>query len=155
MCHFCLPFLLSPICLSRRSKEQLSLGLTSMHLYCFASPRVLTLSFFLGTCRIVLSKHLPFPRSGSKKDNCLHVSLIPAAIRCGFVISCHLDDLMLLLNDFIAHKQKKKKKIGGGHICIVALKVFLCFEWLLPWITASNSFPLLQWVWKQIFPLYM
>lgn len=104
MCHFCLSFLLSPICLSRSSKEPLSLGLTSMHLYCFALPRALTLSFLLETCRIVLSKHQPFLRSGSKKDNCLHISEIPAAERCSFVISCHQDDLMLLLNDLRVHK---------------------------------------------------
>lgn len=83
---FCVLFLLSPICLSRRSKEQLPLGLTSMHLYCFALPRVLTLSFFLGTCRIVFSKRLPFLRSGSKKDNCSHVPVILIAVRGSFVI---------------------------------------------------------------------
>ena len=102
MCHFCLPFLLIPICLSRRSKEQLLLGLTSTHLCCFALPRVLTLSFFLETCRIVLSEHLPFLRSGSK-DNYLHVPMILAAV-WGGVIHCHRDDLMLFLNDFKVHK---------------------------------------------------
>ena len=81
MCHFCLPFLLNLIRLPRRSKEQLLPGLTSMHLDCFALSRVLTLSFFLGACGIVLSKHLPFLRSGSKKDKHLHVPVMTAAIQ--------------------------------------------------------------------------
>lgn len=127
MCQFCLPFLLSPICLSRRSKEQLPLGPTSMHLYCFAPARVLTLSFFLETCRIVLSKHLPSVRSGSKKDNCLHVPVIPAAVRYSFVIRCHLDDLMLSLNDLTIHKcnqKRKKKRDTYLHYCFSNLYAF-------------------------------
>lgn len=109
ICHFCAPFLLSPICRSRRSKEQLPLGLTSMHLYCFVLPRIRTLPSFLGTCRIVLSKHLPFHKSRSKKDNCLHVPVISAARRCSFVICCHLVDLMPSLSDLTVHNQNQQK----------------------------------------------
>lgn len=105
LCAIFVSFLLSPICLSRRSKEQLSLGLTSVHLYCLA----LSLSFFPGTCRIVISKHLTLFRSGSKKDNCLHVSVIPAVIRCGFVISRHLDDLKFLPSDLTVYKWYQQK----------------------------------------------
>lgn len=137
MCHFCLPFLLIPICLSRRSKEQLLPELTSTHLCCFALPRVLTLYFFWETCRIVLSEHLPFLRSGSKKDNYLHVPMILATVR-GSVILCHRDDLMLFLNDFKVHKWNQQK---NGHICTTALKIRMLFEWLLLWVTASNPFP--------------
>lgn len=139
MCHFCLPFLLSPICLSRRSKEQLPLGLTSMHLHCFALPRILTLSFFLGTCRIVLWKHLPFLRSESRKDNCLQAPVIPAAIRGSFVTNCHLDDLMLLLmiSQFISEISKKWTHMSYCFKSLYAVWVVITL------ITASNSFPLL------------
>lgn len=105
LCAVFVSFLLSLICLPRRSKEQLLLGLTSVHLYCLA----LTLSFFLGTCRIVISKHLTLSRSGSKKDNCLHVSVIPAVVRCGFVTSCHPNDLKFLLNGLTVYKRYQQK----------------------------------------------
>lgn len=133
---FCLPFLLNLICLSRRSKEQLPLGLTSMHLYCFALSRILTLSFFLGTCRIVFSKHLLFLSSGSKKDNRLHVPVIPAALRCSFVISCHLDELMLRFNDLTVHKWNQQ--IMDTFVPLFENLAFMLFECLLHWVTASN-----------------
>ena len=97
MCHFCLPFLLSPICLSRRSKEQLLPGLTPVHVYCFGFPRLPTLSSFLEVCRAVLSKYLHFRRSGSKKDHCLHVPVILVSIWGSVVTHCHQDAKHLML----------------------------------------------------------
>lgn len=143
---FCLPFLLCPIWLSRRSEQQVPLGLTSVYLYFVAPPRALTLSFFLGTFRIVFSKPWPSrtpPGQRATRTNA-YMPLSSLSLHCATLPSAAiLKTGMLPVQD----RSSQVKPASNGHACVSVQKFFLTLHafWVLTSCVTLITSMIMNW----------